>query len=195
MDLGDPQDTETPPGKGGLSWDGLGGMPWEEKGGPGGLSWAGHGGTPQERKGGPRGGSAGQDMGGLPERGGSSFQDMGGTSQEGKEGLSWAGHGDPSKERGFPWSGHGGTPWERGNTKDPPGKGGVRFVWTWRDTPGKWGLTRKGFRVSPGNRGAQLSWPSQGGTPGMGVPQEWGFSFPGRRRTRTRVSHRGSRSS
>lgn len=76
----------------------------------------------------------------------------------------------------------------------PPGKGGGGLCGH-GGYPRKWGpggpqqVRIKGLLKKEGDS-AQLA-KLRMGSP----PQERGFSFPGRRRTRTRASHRGSRSS
>lgn len=179
------------PGKGGLVGlrrSGQGVLP-----GTGVLSWPGAGGDTLGWKGEPQEGSAGLDMGGPPERGAHLARTWGDIPGR-KRGAQLGGTcGPPLRKGGSPgrdWGGHPGG----GDMEDPPGKGRVCFVWTRGDTPQQWGPAGQDWDP-PRKGGAQLSWPSQGGTPGNGGAQERGFSFPGRRRTRTRVCHRGSRSS
>lgn len=171
------------------------------------VAWIG------QEKGDLGGGSECQGMGDPPPhlgKGGSAWEDMGEHPEKGRpRGLSWAGQERPPgkgegsagpdmetlpRERGFARPGLRGTPWGgQGMWRSPLGKGGFGLCGH-GGCPRKWGpggTQQVRIWVCSGKRGAQLSRPSQG----PGAPQERRFSFPGRRRTRTRASHRGSRSS
>lgn len=171
--MGDPQE------RGGSAGLDLGGHPGKERGDPGGFSRAGHGDPPE------RGGSSFQDMGDIPGR-------------KGGARLGWTG-GCPLREGGSPGRDLGGHPGRAGNLGGSPWERGVWFVWTWGDTPGKWGPggASAGQDVGSAQEGGGLSSAGRAkeGPLGMGAPQERGFSFPGHRRTQTRASRRGSRSS
>lgn len=209
----------TPQERNGLSWPGQGGSPtkdpprtWTGPPRKGESAWT-WGDPPGRKEGTWGGGSECQDMGDPPphlRKGGSAWEEIVEHPEKGRpRGLSWAGHegppgkgegsagldmGTPSWERGFTRPGLRGTSWgDRECGVAPWERGGSVFVGM-ADTPesgAQGGLGRSGFRVCSGKRGAQLSQPSQG----LGVPQERGFSFPGRRRTQTRAFRRGSQSS
>lgn len=211
LDVQEPQDPpghrENPQEKG-FTWPGLGGT--LQQGG----SWWGSGdqdmGSPQGgggsaslnlgdtlgRKGGPRGIIRARH-GGTPERGAHLSRKWGDIpGRKGGAQLGWTWEpplrkgGSPVGDLGDTLGGgeHGESPQER--------KGLVCVDMSRHETPQKHGGPAGQDVGSPQERaGLSSAGQAKEGPPGMGTPQERGFSFPGHRRTQTQVSHRGSRSS